>query len=500
MLQRILFLLLAVSGSRFLTSDPIALAAERPNMILIIADDLGAEDCGPFGNPRVRTPQLDRLAREGLRCDRAFVTTSSCSPSRASLLTGRYPHQTGAEQLHWPLPAEQVGFTELLRNAGYWTAAAGKWHLGEAAKLKFDLVREANAGAARIPENADESTKLKSISAAKSGCADWVPTLRDRPRDKPFFLWLAAFDPHRTYDEGTIPEPHQPSDAVVPPYLPDTPAVRKDLALYYDEIARLDRNVGDVLDELDRQHIARDTLVVFLSDNGRPFPRCKTTIYDSGIRTPLLIRWPARVPAHSVSRSLISSIDLAPTFLALAGVEAPPSFAGRNLLPLLTDPTRVIRTEVFAEHNWHNFEARGRTIRTERFAYIRNDYRDVPNTPPSDVVRSPTFREMQRLRDAGQLPITQTGCFTKPLPKEELYDLESDPDELRNLASDPRFDRALRELRAALDAWGRETDDRVPKARTPDDSDRETGEPLATRERVRKPPQDRTFEAQFSIP
>ena len=122
-----------------------------------------------------------------------------------------------------------------------------------------------------------------------------MPVLRDRPRDKPFFLWLAALDPHRDYEPGPIPEPHRPEDVVVPPYLPDVPEVRKDLALYYDEIGRLDHYVGEVLAELDRQGIAGETLVLFLSDNGRPFPRCKTTLYDSGIRTPLIVRWPGHI-------------------------------------------------------------------------------------------------------------------------------------------------------------------------------------------------------------
>ncbi len=131
--------------------------------------------------------------------------------------------------------------------------------------------------------------------AVQSGCDQWVPVLRDRPRDKPFFLWLAALDPHRDYQPGTIPEPHRPEDVVVPPYLPDVPEVRKDLALYYDEIGRLDHHVGEVLAELDRQGVAGETLVLFLSDNGRPFPRCKTTLYDSGIRTPFIVRWPGHI-------------------------------------------------------------------------------------------------------------------------------------------------------------------------------------------------------------
>src|SRR5262245_42853780 len=127
-----------------------AAGPQRPNVVLIIADDMAQDDCGAYGNPKVRTPHIERLAREGMRFDRAFVMASSCSPSRASILTGRYPHNTGAEELHWPLPPDQVTFVEKLRASGYWTAAAGKWHLGNAVKARFDVVREANPSAFQL--------------------------------------------------------------------------------------------------------------------------------------------------------------------------------------------------------------------------------------------------------------------------------------------------------------------------------------------------------------
>ena len=178
---------------------------------------------------------------------------------------------------------------------------------------------------------------------------------------------------------------------MVPPYLPDVPEVRKDLALYYDEIGRLDRYVGEVLAELDRQGVAGNTLVLFLSDNGRPFPRCKTTLYDSGIRTPLIVRWPGHVGPGSRCCSLVSTIDIAPTVLKLAGLEPGPSFQGEDLSPLFRDPTAKVRDLIFAERNWHDYAAHGRAARSERFKYIRNDDHDPPLTPPADAVRSPTF-------------------------------------------------------------------------------------------------------------
>jgi N-sulfoglucosamine sulfohydrolase len=447
--------------------------AQRPNFVVIIADDMGWEDSSAYGHPTIRTPTLARLAREGIRFDQAFVTTSSCSPSRASIMTGRYPHNTGAAQLHQPVPTSQVTFVELLRGAGYWTAAAGKWHLGDALRDRFDLVKDAGrlqAASAAMPGGGDVS-----------GAEEWLETMRERPRDRPFFLWLAAFDPHREYREGAVARPHLPGEVVMPPYLPDTPEVRADLALYYDEIARLDGHVGEVLDELERQGVADNTFVLFLSDNGQPFPRAKTTVYDSGIRTPFLVRWPAGVRPGRVSSRLVSTVDIAPTLLDLAGVRRPATFQGTSFAPLLADPGAAVREYVFAEKNWHDFDDRVRAARSDRYKLVRNDYPDVPNGPPADAVRSPTFRAMRRMRDAGTLTPAQGASFVTPRLAEELYDLWADPYELRNLAGDPRYAATLERMRGVLDAWGRDTDDARPAERTPDGFDRETGEALPPR-------------------
>ncbi len=466
-----------------------ARAEDRPNIVLILADDLGAEDLGPFGTQRARTPNLDRLAARGMCLDRAFVTASSCSPSRSSLITARYPHATGAEELHWPLPASQKTFVEELRAAGYWTAAAGKWHLGGAVKDRFDMVREANPAGYAL---AAGKTRLEAggRSAAQAGCDQWVPILRERPRDRPFFLWLASLDPHRDYQAGTIPAPHRPEDVTVPACLPDTPAVREDLARYYDEITRLDGFVGDVVAELERQGVANSTLIVFLSDNGRPFPRGKTTLYDGGVRTPMIVCWPGHVPAGARSGALLSTVDLGPTFLELAGAAPLGTAQGVSAVKLLTDPNARVRTYAFSERNWHDYEAHGRSVRTERFRYIRNDDASLNLNPPADAVRSPTFQEMRRLRDEGALSPLQRSVFEAPRPVEELYDLQNDPEEQHNLAGDPAHAETLRALRKALEEWSRETNDPPPaRVLTPDEFDRETGQPLPNRgSRPRRPP------------
>jgi N-sulfoglucosamine sulfohydrolase len=465
-----------------LAETATAATSTRPNLVLLIADDMASDDCGAYGHKTIQTPNLDKLARSGMRFDRAFLTASSCSPSRSSIITGRYPHNTGAQQLHWPLPRDQVTFVELLKKAGYWTAAAGKWHLGDAVKDRFDLVREANPSGFRLA-----GPKPEPDASGKSGAGQWLPTFQERPKGRPFFLWLAAFDPHRDYEEGIIPKPHQPEDVVVPPYLPDVPETRKDLALYYDEISRFDRFVGDVMAELKRQGELDNTLILFISDNGRPFPRAKTTLYDSGIKTPWIVSWPGHVKPGSVSASLVSSIDIAPTFLELAGVESGPSFQGKSFAPVLKNPTAVVHDYVFAERHWHDFEDHVRAVRSGQYKYLRNYYPELPGTPPADAVRSPTFQAMRRLRDAGKLSQRQLTCFLKPRPTEELYDTEADPHELHNVASDPRYAATLNQLRKALVDWQRSTDDRLPGARTPDEFDRETGSPLPNRTFERRP-------------
>ncbi len=293
-------------------------------------------------------------------------------------------------------------------------------------------------------------------------------------------MWFATTDPHRPYQRNIIPRPHMNEDVIVPPYLPDTPEVRSDLALYYDEITRLDSVMGRVRQELKEQGVADNTMIVFLSDNGRPFPRCKTTVYDSGVKTPWIVAWPAKVKAGTVCKSLISSVDLAPTLLELAGLEVGETFQGKSFKPLLENPNATIRTHIFAEHNWHDFEDFGRAVRSRCYKYIRNYYPDIPGTPPADAVRSQQIihEDARTARKNVKLTEDQKQCFLIPRPEVELYDLEKDPHELNNLAGKPEYQKVEQELRAELDQWQEATYDRLPRNRRPDEFHRETGEQL----------------------
>lgn len=464
---------------------------DRPNIVLIIADDMAWDDSSPYGHESIPTPNLQRLADEGMKFEKGFVTISSCSPSRASIITGQYPTTTDADELHWPLPASKITFVEKLKASGYWTGAAGKWHLGDAMKKRFDKVIEVDTSGFQLPTGSDAASgKFKETLAgeAQSGCADWIKLMDERAKDKPFFLWLAALDPHRPYHPDIVPNGTSEDSVKIAPYHPDTPLVRKDYQLYYDEIIRLDKYVGKVLDRLQQIGADKNTLVCFISDNGRPFPRDKTTLYDSGIRTPFLVRWPAAVEGGSVCKEIVSTVDIARTFLGIARIDKiPPTFKGRSFLTQLIDPTKPGREYIFAEKNWHDFEDHSRAVRNKRYKYIRNYYDDLPLTPPADAVRSPTYDEMKRLGRANQLLPHQLSCFIQPREKEELYDTEVDPHELNNVASDPRYASVVLAMRAALKSWETTHNDSPPKLRTADEFNRVTGLPTKYRVRPRRP-------------
>ncbi|MBN2477499.1 MAG: sulfatase [Pirellulales bacterium] len=428
---------------------PTALATHDgppPNVLVFLADDQGEGDLSCYGHPVLRTPNIDRLAAEGMRFDRAFLTISSCSPSRASILTGRYPHNTGAEDLHQPLPAEQQTVAQYLRAAGYHCMSVGKWHLGDPQRRHWD----------RIVECAGRDTADQALAL-----------LQNRPMDRPFFFWVATKDPHRPFDADAIANPHDPSEVFVPPYLPDHPLIRRELAQYYDEITRFDEHVGLIRAELAKQGVLDRTLIIYLSDNGMPFPRAKTTLYDSGIHTPLIVRYPPLVEPGSRQAGLVSVIDLAPTILELAGVRQD-TMQGRNMAAMLKDSEAPGRRAVYAEANWHDYEKFTRAVRTDRFLLIRNYYWDKPLWNSVDSINSVTWKGVMALRDVGKLTPAQKFLFVEPRPFEELYDLRKDPRSLVNVVEDPEYRQRWYGLRTLLDNWRVETDDAMPAERRRD--------------------------------
>ncbi len=421
--------------------------AKPPNYLILIADDAGL-DFGCYGNPSIRTPNIDRLAENGMLFENTFLTSPQCSPSRISIMTGKYPHTTRTEDLHMPVPEGELFFTSLLMNSGYYTGHNGKTHWGSLGDAQFDWYADSFEDFERF------------VKAA---------------RGNPFFFWTGFFDPHRDYQENAIEIPHDPATVVVRDHLVDDQRTRKDIALYYDEIARMDSVIGVYLEILKKEKILKDTYVIFLSDNGAPFPREKGTLYDRGIHTPLVITGPD-VPAGQTYDGLTSTIDLAPTILDLAGIVKPADMPGISFAPVIKGEFGLAREYVFSERNWHDCDEHMRSIRTDRYKLILNAYTERPHGTAADLANSLSWFSLLEARKSNALTEPQKLIFTVPRPVIELYDLSSDPEEYNNLADDPDLRQTGYRLIGVLNEWMKETDDFPPTKRTRmDHTDRITG-------------------------
>lgn len=449
-------------------------AEDRPNVILFIADDVSWNDYGCYGNTSARTPNIDQLARNGLRFDRAYLTASSCSPSRSSIVTGRYPHNNGkAAELHKPISGHLPWFPELLRASGYYTALSGKHHMSSTAPKRGE-------GARPIPFDHVDNGKTKGNSG---GHANWVKVTRERPKDKPFFFWFASTDAHRGWDadgqwKSDYGPKHKPGDVVVPPFLSDDPETRKDLASYYNEVTRFDHYIGLVVNELQQQEQLENTLIFVMADNGRPFPRAKTRLHDSGMKTALVAHWPKGIAKSGAAKSLVSVIDIAPTVLSLARSKVPDSMQGVSMLPVFENSSTTIRDVAFSEHNWHDYEAHGRSVRSGDYLLVRNFRPSLAWQGPADSVRSPSHRNLLALQEAGKLSAAQADVFRAPRPVVELYNVRKDPHQLTNLAGKAESLQIEQQLSGLIDQWMKETGDSIPERLSPDTFHRVSGKSI----------------------
>jgi len=449
-----------VAGAAAVTAAPAIRAqpagkAQR-NVLLLISDDQGL-DLGCYG-VAIRTPRLDRLAREGTRFTRAFAAVSSCSPSRAVINTGLYTHQNGMYGLQHDVHNQSLlpgieTLPSLLRAAGFATALVGKKHVGPASAFPYE--------AELVPERAG----IRDVRELAAAAASFIRSTDDRP----FFVTVAYSDPHRAAVDygnerewpGVRPVRYDPRRVPLPSHLPDLPEVGADLAAYYEALSRLDSGVGMILDDLAATGRLDDTLVIFLSDNGRPFPGAKTNLYDPGLHLPLIVRMPGAGP--SVNEAMVSWVDIAPTVLAWTGTAPPAAYrlSGASLLPLMGGRGDPGRDAVFASHDFHEIDQYYpmRAIRTRTHSYILNLAHPLDYPIAGDVAGSPSWQAIAADPSVRLGRRTQAAYLKRPA--EELYDLAGDPDELVNLAADPAHagvgqalaDR-LRELRAATrDPW-----------------------------------------------
>ena len=432
--------------------------AEKPNVLVILSDDHSAAHVGCYGNPDIKTPNLDAFAASGLRCDRAYVTCPQCVPSRASILTGRSPVSIGMTRFSAPLPRDVRTFPELLRAAGWFTGVAGRtYHLdGAPTSPESRAVFEKHG----MVTFADRFDFVKKAHGSTQSLAQFQEFLDLKPQEKPFFLQLCSADPHRPLAECG-PERHDPATIRLPAHYPDTPLVREDFAKYYDEISHLDVFFGDVMAELERRHLAQNTVVVFMGDNGCSQLRGKGTLYEFGIRVPLLIRWPAKIRPGSVAAELISGEDIAPTLLEAVGLPVPPEMTGKSFAGLFQGDTHTSREYIFAERGAHgsalpngsaSFDL-GRVVVSPTHKLIYNVTWQLPYQPV-DCTQEPFWTELQQLNRDKKLEHRWAQLYFSPTRAMfELYDLQADPAELNNLAGNSAAAVVESELKAALQEW-----------------------------------------------
>ena len=428
----------------------VTLAADLkpPNFLWISTEDISAH-LGCYGDPHANTPNLDQLAREGVRYSQAFVVAGVCAPCRSSVITGIYPTTLGTQHMRCRarLPAAVKCFTQYLRAAGYYCTNSSK------TDYQF-----------KVPVEAWDQS---------SGRAHW----RNRPDpQQPFFAVFNYTTTHESriasdqrYQQATESLPqrlfHDPAKlTTLPPYYPDTPVTRKDWARNYDLISAMDRQAGELLKQLKQDGLLDNTIVIFWSDHGIGLPRGKRWLYDSGMHVPMIVRIPEalRVKGQgkpgTVNDELVSLIDLAPTLLNLAGIEIPEVMQGRAFLGENLSPPRnyVYGARDRMDERYDIIRA----VRDQRYKYLRNyepfkAYYQYMNTPEKGA----SMRELRRVHALGKLPPAAERFMADHKPVEELYDLTTDPHEVRNLANSPKHRSILKRMREAHLEWVLETRD-----------------------------------------
>lgn len=430
---------------------------ERPNFLLVITDDQSWLHTSFDGYPAVSTPNFDRIAREGIYFNHAYASAPTCTASRSAILTGQHFWRLGSAGVLWgEFPASLTTYQKLLADHGYKTGYTGKgWGPGKAL-----LGNPAGPSYNQIRRDVDPAY------SPIDHVANFRQFLQERKPGQPFSFWISPTEPHRPYQTGIGASSGEIDMArlQLPPFLPDTPQTRGDLADYLYEIQWFDRELGNILSLLAETGELDNTLVIYTSDNGMPFPRAKSNNYEYGTHVPFAVRWGNGIPQHQDVSDFLSLTDLAPTFLELAGIPVPPAMTGRSFRSqLLAGKSGLIdstRDAAFTGFQRHIGSARldnkgypSRAIHTGKFLYIRNlapdrwpagrppDLDDIDDGSPSKNVLV-----LQRQRFARQWELA-----AGKRPAEELYAVDKDPAQLHNLANDPEYSALKATLAARLD-------------------------------------------------
>jgi len=413
-----------------------ARAAERtrPNILLIMADDQTWRDNGCYGNPDVKTPNIDRLAAEGMRFTRAFTATAMCAPTRQQLYTGIFPVRNGAYPNHSRVYAGTKSIVHHLKALGYRVGLCGKRHFGPPESFPFEFLK-------------------------KQKMAEFV----SRDKDRPFCLLVTSHSPHLPWTAGDA-SAYDPEKLTLPPYLVDTPQMRQALCKYYAEITDFDREVGQCIKLLRQAGAEKNTIFIYTSEQGAQMPHGKWTCYDVGLHVALVVRWPVRIKAGSIAHAMVQYVDVVPTLVEAAGGKVPEGLDGRSFLPVLLGETDRHNEFVYGAHTTRGIIAGSecypvRSIRSETHKYIWN------------LNHKTTFHNVLIERDTGRywsswVEKARTDKTAAKLvnlyqhrPAEELYDLREDPYELNNIAGDPAQAQLKASLRKRLQAWMKQQGD-----------------------------------------
>ncbi len=407
----------------------------RPNILLVHCHDIGAY-MGPYRDNSAVTPNVDALAGDGIVLERHFATAPTCSPSRASMMTGLVPHRHGLMGLQngaiWNLDTSVPTLASLLREEGYRTACFGVWSVNDQPYASgFDIY--------------DPESRCERV-AANVGAF-----IASHGAREPFFAMAGFFEPHRPFTDHW-PDRPDPERVAVPYFLPDIPETRREMSNFYGDVARADWSLGQILKALERAGLAERTLVIFTADHGIAMPLAKGTLSDRGCHIGAVLSWPGRLPAGGRYDGLTSNVDLLPTLLAAAGApeRVPPGIDGVSFLDALAGGSAV-RDHVFAELTWHDFYEPMRSVRTLTHKLIRN-FEERPGLQlAGDIQQSPI------------VPYMRWQLRSLPRPEYELYDLVDDPREQVNLASERECATEFAELRERLDRYLADTDDPILK-------------------------------------
>lgn len=426
-----------------LAAPLLAQSTPRPNILWVLSEDISPQ-LGCYGEPLVQTPHLDRFAAQGVRFDRAYCTAPVCSASRSALITGQYQTSFGAHNHRTvgkkPLPEGVRLITDRLREAGYFTVLASP-------EPKKGLAGARGSG----------KTDFNFLAPKPFDGHDW----NQRRPGQPFFAHLTIQESHKgpgwPLARKTMPRIDQ-AQLKLPPYWPDHPVARDEYANYLEAIQLADKYFGEILARLESEGIADNTLVFFFGDNGSCTFRGKQFLYEGGIRVPLLARWAGRLKPGAIRRDLVNLLDVTAATLAAAGLPVPGTLHGRDIL----NPATPARTHIYAARDRCDIAIeRMRCVLDERYKYIRNFMPGIPymQRNPYKEKEYPTWNLVKQLAKEGKLTPVQARFAAEGKPVEELYDLETDPHEIDNLATQPAHRERLRAMRALIDKWVVDTND-----------------------------------------